>query len=117
MAVAQLRLSAAFRGFAAVGMALDPEKARRYRRELASADALPEPAPVAYIQGTADRGYRPTFTQLETALGLTLPAFTATEMLERNGIPTTRRPRRNWYRGAMASPRWSCSSSREQRRP
>ena len=81
-------LSAAFRGFAAVGMALDPEKARRYRCELASADALPEPAPVAYIQGTADRGYRPTFTQLETALGLTLPAFTATEMLERNGIPT-----------------------------
>ena len=81
-------LSAAFRGFAAVGMALDPEKARRYRCELASAGALPEPAPVAYIQGTADRGYRPTFTQLETALGLTLPAFTATEMLERNGIPT-----------------------------
>jgi poly(3-hydroxybutyrate) depolymerase len=81
-------LSSDFRGFAAVGKALDPEKARHYRCELASAGALPEPAPVAYIQGTADRGYRPPFTLEETALGMTLPAFTVTEMLERNGIPT-----------------------------
>jgi poly(3-hydroxybutyrate) depolymerase len=81
-------LSSDFRGFAAVGKALDPEKARHYRCKLAGAGTLPEPAPVAYIHGTADRGYRPPFTLEETALGLTLPAFTVTEMLERNGIPT-----------------------------
>lgn len=81
-------LSADFSGFAAVGKALDPEKSRRYRSQLASAGTSPEPAPVAYIHGTADRGYRPPFTLEETALDITLPAFTVTEMLERNAIPT-----------------------------
>jgi hypothetical protein len=109
-------LSSDFRGFAAVGKALDPEKARHYRCELAGAGAEPAPAPVVYVQGTADRGYRPPFTREETALGMTLPAFTVREMLERNASPPTRRPRRTCCRGAPASPRWSCSSSRERRR-
>ncbi len=79
-------LSASFRGFAAVGKALDPEKAIQYRRHLAASGAVPAPAPVAYIQGTADTGYRPPFTQQEQKLGETLPFFTLTEMLNRNGI-------------------------------
>jgi poly(3-hydroxybutyrate) depolymerase len=55
-------LSAAFRGFAAVGKALDPEKSQHYRRQLAVAGLEPRPAPVCYLQGTADRGFRPPFT-------------------------------------------------------
>ena len=55
-------LAAAFSGFAAVGKALDPEKVRHYRNELAATGAVPAPAPVAYVHGTADRGYRPPFT-------------------------------------------------------
>jgi poly(3-hydroxybutyrate) depolymerase len=77
-----------FRGFAAVGKVLDPEKVRHYRRQLASAGTQPEPAPVAYIHGTADRGYRPPFTLEEAELDVTLPAFTMAEMLERNAIPS-----------------------------
>ena len=80
-------LSAELRGFAAVGSALDPEKARHYRAELASAGTVPAPAPVAYVHGTADRSFRPPFTLLETDLDITLPAFTVNEMLQRNGIP------------------------------
>ena len=80
-------LAAAFSGFAAVGKALDPEKVQHYRAELAAAGAVPAPAPVAYVHGTADRGFRPTFTQEETNLETTLPVFTLTEMLDRNGIP------------------------------
>lgn len=79
-------LSAAFRGFAAVGKALDPDKAIQYRRHLAASGAVPAPAPVAYIQGTADTGYRPPFTQQEQKLDETLPFFTLTEMFNRNGI-------------------------------
>jgi len=79
-------LSTAFRGFAAVGKALDPEKARHYRTELAETGAVPAPAPVVYVHGTADRGFRPPLTVDETDLGTTLPAFTCLEMLERNGI-------------------------------
>jgi hypothetical protein len=77
-----------FRGFAAVGKALDPEKVRHYRHQLASVGTQPEPAPVAYIHGTADRGYRPPFTLEEAELDVTLPAFTVEEMLERNAIPS-----------------------------
>ena len=86
-------LSTAFRGFAAVGKALDPEKARHYRTELAATGAVPAPAPVVYVHGTADRGFRPPLTVDETDLGTTLPAFTCLEMLERNGI-SRRRPRK-----------------------
>lgn len=80
-------LAAAFSGFAAVGMALDPEKVQHYRRELAASGTVPAPAPVAYVHGTADRGFRPTVTQEETELETTLPAFTVAEMLDRNSIP------------------------------
>ncbi len=79
-------LSASFRGFAAVGKALDPDKVIQYRRHLAATGAMPAPAPVAYIQGTADTGYRPPFTQQEQRLDETLPFFTLTEMLNRNGV-------------------------------
>jgi poly(3-hydroxybutyrate) depolymerase len=79
-------LATAFRGFAAVGKALDPEKARRYEDELAAADETPAAAPVVYIHGTADRGYRPPSTQLEMPLDQTLPSFTVQKMLERNGL-------------------------------
>ena len=80
-------LAAAFRGFAAVGMALDPEKVQHYRNELAATGEVPAPAPVVYVHGTADRTYRPTFMQEETELDQTLPFFTVTEMLQRNGVP------------------------------
>jgi poly(3-hydroxybutyrate) depolymerase len=79
-------LAASFRGFAAVGKALDPEKSRHYRNRLADAGQSPAPAPVAYIQGTADRGYRPPFSLEETPLDETLPFFTVRESLLRNGI-------------------------------
>ena len=79
-------LETRFQGFAAVGKALDPEKAHRYRARLARSGAVPAPAPVAYIQGTADPGYRPPFTQREAEIGVTLPVFTLHEMLDRNGV-------------------------------
>jgi poly(3-hydroxybutyrate) depolymerase len=80
-------LAGSFRGFAAVGMALDPEKVQHYRNELAATAEVPAPAPVVYVHGTADRTFRPTFLAEETALDQTLPFFTVTEMLQRNGIP------------------------------
>ena len=48
-----------FRGFAAVGMALNPEKAQRYRRQLAASGSQPAPVPVAYVHGTGDHTFRP----------------------------------------------------------
>ena len=80
-------LAASFRGFAAVGKALDPEKVRHYENELAASGAAPAPAPVVYVHGTADRGYRPPFTQEEMPSEQTLPFFTVQEMLRRNGWP------------------------------
>lgn len=81
------RLAQRFRGFAAVGKALDPEKVQHYRRELSDAGESLEPAPVVYIHGTGDNGYRPPLTIQETDTGTTLPAFTRAEMLDRNRIP------------------------------
>ena len=80
-------LAASFRGFAAVGKALDPEKVAHYRNELAASGAVPAPAPVVYVHGTADRGFRPPFSLLETPLAETLPFFTVRETLTRNGVP------------------------------
>lgn len=80
-------LSTSFQGFAAVGKALDPEKPRHYRAALASSGQVPAPAPVVYIQGTGDRGYRPPVMLLEVSLDTTLPSFTTKEMLNRNQIP------------------------------
>jgi poly(3-hydroxybutyrate) depolymerase len=81
-------LAASFRGFATVGKALDPEKAQRYRKQLAASGATPAPAPVVYVHGTADRGYRPPFTQEETPAEQTLPFLTVQEMLRRNEVPS-----------------------------
>jgi poly(3-hydroxybutyrate) depolymerase len=80
-------LAESFRGFAAVGCALEPEKVQHYRVQLAAAGEVPAPAPVVYVHGTADRTFRPTFLAEETALDHTLPFFTVNEMLERNGVP------------------------------
>jgi poly(3-hydroxybutyrate) depolymerase len=80
-------LAASFQGFAAVGKALDPEKATHYRAALAASGAVPAPSPVVYIQGTADRGYRSPCTQEETKLDETLPFFTVQETMNRNVIP------------------------------
>ncbi len=78
-------LSTRIRGYAAVGKVLDPEKAQHYRAELAP--ALPAAAPMFYLQGTADRGFRPPFTQEEADLDGTLPFNTLKEMLIRNAVP------------------------------
>lgn len=79
-------ISASFRGFAAVGAPMDPEKPRFYRQQL-GAGVDPTPAPVAYVHGTADHSFRPPFTQREVPLETTLPFFTVTEMLQRNQVP------------------------------
>jgi poly(3-hydroxybutyrate) depolymerase len=79
--------AALFRGFAAVGMALNPEKAHRYRRELAGSGDQPAPVPVAYVHGTGDHTFRPPAMLLEVPIDTTQPAFTVLEMLTRNGIP------------------------------
>ena len=82
-------LSSRFRGFAAVGKALDPEKAETYRKRLtASGGGQPAPIPVIYVHGTSDRGYRPPFSQQEVELNTTQPFFTVQEMFDRNAIPT-----------------------------
>ncbi|HET9139473.1 hypothetical protein, partial [Actinophytocola sp.] len=65
-----------FRGFAAVGKALDPEKADAYRKRLADVGSQPAAVPVMYVHGTGDRGYRPPSTAEEMPLHTTLPAFT-----------------------------------------
>jgi poly(3-hydroxybutyrate) depolymerase len=77
-------LSTSIRGFAAVGKAVDPEKVEHYRNSLGG--VAPAAAPMVYLQGTADRGFRPTFTAEEAPLEQTLPFFTLTTMLSRNGL-------------------------------
>jgi poly(3-hydroxybutyrate) depolymerase len=76
-----------FRAFAAVGVALAPEKARRYRQQLAPAD--PAPVPLMYVHGTGEHTFRPPATLQEVPIETTQPAFTVREMLTRNGIPPT----------------------------
>lgn len=75
-----------FRGFAAVGQGLDPEKAMRYRRQLAPA-AVPAAVPAIYVHGTADPSFRSPTTLMEVPLETTEPANTVREMLARNLIP------------------------------
>jgi len=75
-----------FRGFAAVGLALDPEKAQRYRRQLAASGDDPPAVPVMYVHGTGEFTFRPPATLQEVPLDTTRPAFTVGEMLTRNGI-------------------------------
>ncbi len=82
-------LAASFHGFAAVGKALDPEKVQHYRDQLTASGGFLAPAPVVYVHGTADRGYRPPFSLEETPSEQTLPFFTVEEMLRRNHV---RRP-------------------------
>lgn len=74
-----------FKGFAAVGAALDPEKALHYRQQLGG--ALPAPVPTIYVHGTADFGFRSPVTVQEVPLDTTFPANTVREMLDRNLIP------------------------------
>ncbi len=77
----------AFRGFATVGKALDPEKARRYRRQVAATGAQPAPVPLYYVHGTADRTFRPPGSLQEVDVETTFPAWSVREMLDRNGVP------------------------------
>lgn len=74
-----------FKGFAAVGAALDPEKALHYRQQLGV--VLPAPIPAIYVHGTADFGFRSPVTVQEVPLDTTFPANTVREMLARNLIP------------------------------
>lgn len=74
-----------FQGFAAVGKALDPEKAVQYRQQLGG--VLPNPVPAVYVHGTADVGFGPPRTLQEVPLDTTHPANTVREMLTRNLIP------------------------------
>jgi hypothetical protein len=62
-----------FRGFAAVGLALDPEKAERYRRQLAASGDQPPPVPVAYVHGTGEHTFRAPATLLEVPIDTTRP--------------------------------------------
>jgi poly(3-hydroxybutyrate) depolymerase len=78
-----------FRGFATVGMSLDPEKAQRYRQQLAAAGSQPPPVPVMYVHGTGEHTFRPPATLQEVPIDTTHPAFTVREMLTRNGIAPT----------------------------
>ena len=75
-----------FRGFAAVGKALDPEKAQRYRRQLDASGEQLTPVPVMYVHGTGEFTFRPPATLQEVPIDTTQPAFTVREMLDRNGI-------------------------------
>ncbi len=77
----------AFRGFATVAKALDPEKAQRYRRQLAASGAQPDPVPLYYVHGTADRTFRPPAALAEVDVETTFPAYSVREMLRRNGVP------------------------------
>lgn len=77
-------LVARFKGFAAVGKALDPEKALHYRQQLAG--VLPVPVPAIYVHGTADFGFRSPVTVGEVPLDTTFPANTVREMLRRNNL-------------------------------
>jgi len=74
-----------FRGFAAVGKALDPEKALHYRGQLGGVP--PVPVPAIYVHGTGDFGFRSPMTLQEVPLDTTLPANTVQEMLTRNLVP------------------------------
>ena len=76
-----------FQGFAAVGKALDPEKAELYRKQLASSATQPAPVPVMYVHGTGEHTYRAPGSIFEVPIDTTFPAFTIQEMLDRNGIP------------------------------
>ena len=71
-----------FRGFAAVGKALDPEKAMHFRQL-----QVPPPVPLIYVMGTADPGYRSPMTYMEVPIDSTYPSFSVQEMLARNAMP------------------------------
>lgn len=76
----------AFRGFATVGKALDPEKSQRYRRQLAASGAQPAAVPLFYVHGTADHTFRSPAGLHEVDIETTFPAFSVRDMLDRNGV-------------------------------
>jgi polyhydroxybutyrate depolymerase len=71
-----------FRGFAAVGKALDPEKIAWYR----SHHGAPPAAPFMYIHGTGDGSFSSPKTLQEVPIDTTFPANTVREMRDRNGV-------------------------------
>jgi poly(3-hydroxybutyrate) depolymerase len=79
-------LECRFQGFAAVGRPLERKQVEHYRAQLAPTGAAPAPAPVVYIQGTADTGRGLPPGGREAPFDGSLPAYTVREMLDRNGI-------------------------------
>ena len=110
-------LAASFRGFAAVGKVLDPEKVRHYRNQLAASGA--EPRRLRWSTSTAP----PT-----AAIGRPSPRRRCRRSRPCRSSPSrrccgetdgrARRPRRppRSSVAAPASPRWSCSCSPGRRR-
>jgi poly(3-hydroxybutyrate) depolymerase len=78
-----------FKGMAAVGRSLDPEKAAFYRQHLAGQvpPEVPLPIPFIFIMGTADSGFTSPQTLREVPIDTTHPFFSVQEMIDRNGIP------------------------------
>ena len=87
--IANSRLETTFKGYAAVGKGLDPEKAIRYRADLQNQLNPRDPyeIPLIYIMGTADPLFRSPMTFLEVPIDSTYPFFSVKEMLVRNQVP------------------------------
>lgn len=81
-------LASRFQGCAAVGKALDPEKADLYRKRLAGSGSPPAAVPVMYVHGTGEHTYRAPATLLEVLIAIR-PSRSSPcqEMLDRTGIP------------------------------
>lgn len=82
-------MAAQFRGYAAVGMPLEPAKRERYRSQLGLPPGVPlTPAvPLIFIMGTADFLFTSPRTLAEVPIETTYPYYSVAEMMNRNGIP------------------------------
>ena len=86
--LANSRLETTFRGFAAVGKGLDPEKVNYFHAQLQAQPNPrdPEPIPLIFIMGTADTLFRSPVTFYEVPIDSSYPFYSVKEMLGRNGI-------------------------------
>jgi poly(3-hydroxybutyrate) depolymerase len=75
-----------FKGYATVGLGLDPEKAMDFRQQLGGAP--PPPIPLIYIMGTADSHFTSPTTLMEVPIQTSRPFHSVQEMIKRNGIPS-----------------------------
>ena len=111
-------LAASFRGFATVGKALDPEKVRHYRNELAATGADPARGSGGLRPRHGRPRLPPALHPAGDAVGADLavlhgPGDVASGTGCRPRRPL-RPPRSTW--AAPAKPRWCCNSSRGRRR-